>query len=370
MISRDEVLYWASPRQQSQRTVRAIERELEDGNEATASDSGHCSTCAHSVTTHTPQKIKRLRHPTESFLLVNVMHFLVVFFIHALLFSVCWPLLLAICPTVLLLRKLVLFLGSTSSCCSSYEPQRQMALEDAMWLHETGENDSLFSSIFLLMDGELKFDEVRQLIADKWLCYCRLNASCTYPKLLEFGVEFSTGYIWRKVNNFRLENYVRQLETSVLGASNINENRTDLKYFQPRVQTDMALWRVSFFPRVNEMEDSGLLFQVHHSISDIFPVVRLTLESFGYKTVYLKDSCYGFKRRCLYVCAVLVGPLYILKRLLMVKDTAPLCSCANSSLNCAGRKSERMLWSGKVDMQVVKRIKDITRTKGELFTFV
>ena len=364
MASSDEVGQWASPRREYFGIVGIPERE-KVGSE-TASDpqdmAVHCLTCAHGETKYKPRKIRRLRHPRDSFLLINLVNFFVIFLIHVLLFFVCVPLLLLF-PIVLMLRKLILFFVSKSICCNS-ESQRQMAVEDTIWLHNTRKESSLFSSIFLLLDGALTADEVHKLIADKWMCYCSLNATCTFPKLLGFGVEISGGYIWKKVDDFQLENYVRHLETSSLGADNINENRTDLIFLAPLIQHNSSLWRITFFSKVNQFGDSGLLLQVHNSICDVFPVVQLTLESFGYKSVYIKDSCFRFKRQFLYICAAVVGPLCVLKRLLMYKDTAPLCCCRSRSLGCPGRKGERMLWSSKVDMLVVKRIKDITRTTG------
>ena len=368
MTSGDEVLYWASPRQEGHEIVR-ISESKSDANEkninTTLETVGRCSTCAQRLTKHSSRRIKRLRHPTDSILFVNFMRFNFIFLVHAVLFAVCFPLLVAIIPIAFLVRKLIVFFGSRSRDCRVQETQRKMALGDAMWLDKTGENPAIFSTIFLLLEGEITVDEVRQMVADQWLHYCGLKGTYTFPKLLEFGVEFTGGYAWRKIENFQLEEYVHQFEKSTLSTNDINENRTDLSYLVPTVEPEKALWRIIVFPRLNELGDSGIFLQVHNSVADIFPVVRLTLESFGYKTVDLKNSCFNLKRKCLYLCAALVGPLCVLKRLFMRKDTGPLCCCGNQSLNRSSDKDKRIFWSGRVDMKVVKRIKDITRTKGK-----
>lgn len=170
-----------------------------------------------------------------------------------------------------------------------------------------------------------------------------------------------SGYGWKEFDNLNIGNYV--LESKENSSANLENWReiTELSNFKDLEK----MWRVTLFPKFNDSNDTGVLFQIHESIADIFPLMRIVLDSLDYKTVYLKRHCFLLGRLATYFCACFTGPLVILKRLLM-KSQDDFFVANQSEGSTSINDSFHVSWSGPIDFKSVKRIKDITRTKGNL----
>lgn len=344
---------WASPRLSDQ-----------DNNEYDVSERANSfsSKCSNKKQRH-KSKIKRLRHPTDSFLLLKFFQFLIAFVLNTVLFAICVCLCLTVLPVGLFVRKLVV------SCCVRFNSRNGKLKEasscDALWLIPTSYvNTSQMSSIFFLLEGDITIENLQEFITDKWLYYCSILKRHRFPKLRKFALSVCSGFAWKQIENFHVENIVclshtRELEL-MLDEEDLSEDSSHLEQINSHSDRN-DLWKVSLFPKFLNSNDTGVLFQMHPSVSDIFPFSRLVFETLGYKTVYLRDRCFLVQRLCLYLCTVFVGPSIILHRL--------LCSRAKTVLdknhNQESYDYRKVLWSDAIDMKCVKKIKDITRTKGK-----
>lgn len=349
---------WASPRLSDQEN-----NEYDDRRTANSLS----SKCSNEKQRH-KYKIKRLRHPTDSFLLLKFFQFLIAFVLNTVLFAICVCLFLTVLPVGLFVRKLVV------SCCVRFNSRNGKLKEanssDALWLIPTSYvNSNQMSSIFFLMEGDITIENLREFITDKWLYYCSILKRHRYPKLRKFALSVCSGFAWKQIENFRVENVVCLSNTSelelMLNEEDLSEDSSHLEQLSSN-SDGKDLWKVSVFPKFLDSNDTGILFRMHPSVSDIFPFSRLVFETLGYKTVYLRDRCFLVQRLCLYLCTAFAGPSIILHRL--------LCSRAKTVLdkkqNLDSFDYKKVLWSDAIDMKCVKKIKDITRTKGKTLSSI
>ena len=308
-------------------------------------------------------KIKKLRHPTDSLIFLKFFQFMIAFVLNTVLFAISVCLCLTVLPVSLFVRKLVV------SCCVRFNSRNGKLNDvnpcDALWLIPTSYvNNSQMSSIFFLMEGDITIENLQDFISDRWLYYCSVLKRHRFPKLRKFALSVCSGFAWKQIENFRVDHVVclsqtRELEL-MLNEEDLFEDSSPTE--QIRSHSDRSeLWKVSLFPKFLNSDDTGVLFQMHPSVSDIFPFSRLVFETLGYKTVYLKDRCFLVQRLCLYLCTAFVGPSIILRR--MLGPPAKSILDKNHDLDAHGYR--KVLWSDAIDMKCVKKIKDITRTKGK-----
>ena len=300
-------------------------------------------------------KIKRLTHPTDSFLLGRFCIATANWIINILLFVLLICVVFIAVPVCFFVRKLALY-------CSLRHHRggklSKMSASDAVWL-QTCANTAPTSNIFFLFEGKVTLEEVRTLISDKWLHISETcNHTCSpFIKFTQFPVRVLTGFGWKEFENLNTTNYLLENDgKSLMIPVDLKDTcgHSNFRDFE-------KLWRVVLFPKFEETEDTGLLFQMHESIGDIFLSSRVVLESLDYKTVYLKKDCYFLGRLATYLSACFCGPLVILQRLLMRNERNAFITANEASDRC------QVLWSGAVDLKSVRRIKDITRTKGKRF---
>ncbi|KXJ14224.1 uncharacterized protein LOC110239221 [Exaiptasia diaphana] len=298
-------------------------------------------------------KIKRIRHPTDSFFLLRLCQLIVSFVLNATLFVLCLCLCLTVLPLVLFIRRIM------ETCCVKTNT-RHGKLDtvnslDAIWLSPTINNNSI-SSLFFLLEGHINVEELKELINDKWLHYCSAKKKYRFAKLRMCAVEVCSGFAWRKLGDLQTENFVcvsdqSGTEISAVEFLGVNSYIDEVNSNDPK-----RLWQVTVFPKFLDSEDSGILFQMHHSVCDIFPFARFVFESLEYKNVYLKDRCFPMHRLCLYFCTAFAGPLIVTRRLFHSKAKTIL----DQNNDCQYNK---VLWSEAIDMKSVKKVKDISRTK-------
>jgi len=233
-----------------------------------------------------------------------------------------------------------------------------MSASEALWLTSCANNDhkAPVCNIFYIFEGKVTMDEIQNFIKDKLLLQGTLHGNnLRFLKFKHFPVRVVAGYGWKEFDDFNISNYVLESKEKV------SLIPVDLKGITetPSVENLEKLWRVLVFPGFQESEDTGVLIQIHESIADVFPTTRFVLESLDYKTIYLKRQCFLLGRLATYFCACYTGPFVILKRLLMRSQ-----DCIYFSPSEDPSDSFHVTWSRAVDFKSVKRIKDITRTKG------
>jgi hypothetical protein len=289
---------------------------------------------------------------------------MIAFVLNTALFTIFLCFCLTILPVGLFIRKLVV------SCCVRLNSRNGKLKEasslDALWLIPTSYvNTGPMSSIFFLMEGDISIEDLKDFIIDKWLYYCSISKRHRFPKLRKFAVNVCSGFAWKQIENFRVENIVRTSQTRelnlMLDEQDFSEESSHLEEINSNSDSN-DLWKVSLFPKFLNSNDSGLLFQMHPTVSDIFPFSRLVFESLGYKTVFLRDRCFPIQRMCLYICTAFAGPLIILRRLFHSSAKTVLDKNFTVHAVCGYKK---VLWSDAIDLKCVKKIKDITRTKGK-----
>ena len=312
------------------------------------------------------RKIKRLRHPTDSVGLLSCIYFFGSCALSVLLSLIVLALAILLIPFCFVLRKSVLFFAT-------YYHNRQganviaMSPSDSIWLRDSPNlNAAAVSTLFFVFEGKVTVGEVSDFIKETWLYHCTVKRQDKFPKLKQEGLKVCGGYAWKESATFLLQDCVIETDGSLtLDLAALPDFSMDIgEKVTPSCNTQ--LWRVIVFPDYNHSPDTGVMLRMHESIAGIIPFTRLALESLQYKKVYLKKDCFLFKRLCLYVCAAFVAPLLILKRLLMKKDSSFLSRSLSTSNECGFAS---FLWSEPVDLKTVKRIKDITRTKGNFILF-
>ena len=237
-----------------------------------------------------------------------------------------------------------------------------MSLSDRFWFPDfPSVNTAAVSTIFLVFEGQLSVDEVTDLIKERWLPRCAVKSQEIFPKLTREAVKVTADfYGWKEYEQFKLDDHVVEMDGKVtLDLAALNDFNLDTSEEISRGQRQ--LWRVSVLPKYSKTHDTGILLRMHASMADHLSFMRFTLESLHYKTVYLREDCFPFRRLCLCLCAVVAGPLLILQRLLMKRDTS-LSTIPSPENDSPGFLS--FLWSEAVDLKAANRIKDITRTKG------
>lgn len=306
-------------------------------------------------------KIKKLRHPTDTFLILRLCQVLVGFVVNSTLFALCILLCVTVVPLVLFVRKVVV------TCCVKVNSRYHGRLDavnscDALWL---APNNNTTSNIFFLLEGHINVEELRDYINDKMLYYCLTRKKHKFPKLRKLTVEVCSGFAWRQIENFQTDDFVSVSEhnnDSELNGLEALEGSCHLDQVNSNVDVN-KLWKVTVFPKFLDSEDYGVLFQMHHSIADIYQFSRFVFESLGYKTVYLKDRCFPVQRLCLYFCTAFVGPLIIARRLLHSKAKTIL---DQRNIETQGESRHRkVFWSEAIDIKNIKKVKDISRTKGK-----
>ena len=307
-------------------------------------------------------KNKRLTHPTETVFLARFIISITVFIINVSLFALLLCAVILVVPVCFFVRKLILY-------CSIRRHRdgklSKMSTSEAVWLQTSCVNTAPMSNLFFLFEGIVTIDEVQNFVRDKLLQQGILQGNLRLLKFRQSPVRVLSGYGWKEFDNLNIANYV--LESKENSSSNLENWReiTETSNFKDLEK----MWRVALFPKFNDSNDTGVLFQIHESIADIFPLMRIVLDSLDYKTVYLKRHCFLLGRLATYFCACFTGPLVILKRLLM-KSQDDFFAANQSEGSTSINDSFRVSWSGPIDFKSVKRIKDITRTKGDTSTCV
>ena len=307
------------------------------------------------------RKIKRLQHPTDTASLFRATCCLGNFLLSAVLSTLFLSLAVVLVPVCFIIRKLARFL--VKYCRHRQESSIiEMSLSDRFWFPDfPSVNTAAVSTIFLVFEGQLSVDEVTDLIKERWLPRCAVKSQEIFPKLTREAVKVTADfYGWKEYEQFKLDDHVVEMDGKVtLDLAALNDFNLDTSEEISRGQRQ--LWRVSVLPKYSKTHDTGILLRMHASMADHLSFMRFTLESLQYKTVYLKEDCFPFRRLCLCLCAVVAGPLLILQRLLMKRDTS-LSTIPSPENDSPGFLS--FLWSEAVDLKAANRIKDITRTKG------
>lgn len=301
-------------------------------------------------------KSKRLAHPTETVFLGRFFISITVFIINVTLFGLFLCAAILVVPVCFFVRKLVLY-------CSIRRHRdgklSKMSASEAVWLRTSYVNTAPISNLFFIFEGIVTMDEIQDFVRDKLLQQGILNGNLRLLKFKQSPVRVLSGYGWKEFDNPNTGNYVLERKEN---SSTILENWREITEMSNFNDLE-KLWRVAVFPKFNDSNDTGVLFQIHESIADIFPSMRIVLDSLDYKTVYLKRHCFLLGRLATYFCACFTGPLVILKRLLM-RSQDDLFSANQNEGSTSINDSFHVSWSGPIDFKSVKRIKDITRTKG------
>ena len=305
---------------------------------------------------HSGSKIKRLAHPTESFLLGRFFITTANWVINVVLFVLSTCVLVVVLPVCFFVRKLV------SYCSLRYHrggKLSKMSASEALWLQNCT-NTAAVSNIFFLFEGNVTLEEIRTLISKRWLHLSEnSNPTSRFRKFRQFPIRLLTGFGWKEFDNWNMTNFLFENEGK---PSVIPVDLKDISSTSSFLALE-KLWRVVLFRRFEDTEDTGLLFQIHESIADIFPSTRVVLQSLDYKTVYLKKNCFLFGRLATYFSACFCGPFVILQRLLMRNERELFIN----DIAVKGRRLHDVFWSDAIEFKYVKRIKDITRTKGKSF---
>lgn len=300
-------------------------------------------------------KSKRLTHPSERIFLLRVFLFTAHCVINTILFTLFICVAILVVPVCYCVRKTLLI-------CSLRNDRdgmlRTMSSSDAMWLVNLAstKNTTPVSNIFFTFEGVISVDEIQNFISEKLLLQGPLRSNnLPLGKFKHVPIRIISGYGWKEISNLNISGYIleRKEKSSLMPV--------DLTGISEVLDTCNLekLWRILVFPNFDE-RDTGVLFQIHESLADIFPSSKVVLESLDYKTIYLKKQCFLLGRLATYFCACYRGPFVILKRLLMKKQR-------DFSLTPSQEASDsfHVSWSRAVDFKSVKRIKDITRTKGK-----
>lgn len=303
---------------------------------------------------HLPRS-KRLTHPTESIFLARLCISTAILVINIVFFALFLCTVILVVPVCFFARKLILY-------CSIRRHRdgklSKMSASEAVWLQASYVNTAPLSNLFFLFEGNVTIDEVQNFVRNKLLQQGMLLGNLRLLKFRLSPVRVLTGYGWKELDNLNIDNYVLENKGN---SSLIHENWKGITEMSNFKDLD-KLWRVVLFPKFNDSEDTGVLFQMHESIADIFPFMRVVLDSLDYKTVYLKRHCFLLGRLATYFCACFTGPLVILKRMLTKRKQDLLTDHTDGSTSI--NESFHVSWSGPIDFKSVKRIKDVTRTKG------
>lgn len=301
---------------------------------------------------------KRPSHPADrSNFLVRIVVFFAIWITHTLFFVFFVAVVILVVPLCYCLRGVMFYYSLRRNHRS--EKLTKMPGSEAVWLRSCV-NDEMtipITNIFFIFDGQITMDEVHNFVRVNLLPQGKLSKSKTRPlKLKHFPVRVMTGYGWKELDDFNINNHVSERIDNALIPMELKETAPVLDGESLEI-----MWRVLLFPNFRESEHTGILIQVHESIADVFPSTRLVLESLGYKTVFLKKQCFLLGRVATLLSACFTGPLVIIKRLLMRKTDQIFTTDLESK-----DSSLHATWSRAVDLKSVKRIKDVTRTKVDI----
>lgn len=303
-------------------------------------------------------KSKRLAHPTESVFLGRFFISTAIWIINIILFALFICTVILVVPVCFVVRKLILY-------CSIRRHRdgklSKMSASEAVWLQSSCVNTAPVSNLFFLFEGKVTIDEVQNLIKNKLLHQGTLHGNLRLLKFRQSPVRVLTGYGWKEIHNLNISDYVLDSNGNSSSISEDLKGITEMSNFKDHEK----LWRVVLFPKFNDSDDTGVMFQIHESIADVFPCMRVVLDSLDYKTVYLKRQCFLLGRLATYFCACFTGPLVILKRLLM-KSQEDFYLTDHRRESTGINDYFRVSWSGPIDLKSIKRIKDVTRTKGNI----
>lgn len=301
---------------------------------------------------------KRLSHPTESNFVLKVILCAVKWILHTVLFTLFLGTTVLVVPISYCVRKIVLH-------CSLRHHRggklTKMSASEAVWLASCAntERATPVSNIFFIFEGKVTMEEVHNFVQEKLFLEGKVHGNnLRFLKFRHFPVRVMNGFGWKEFDNLNISSHVfENLEKSLMIP-------VDLKGMTQTPDTGYLekLWRVLLFPEFKESGDTGVLIQIHECIADIFPSTRVVLEALDYKTIYLKGQCFLLGRLATYFCACYTGPFVILKRLLMRGQKKLWFTSSEETAD-----PFHVSWSRAVDLKSVKRIKDITRTKGKSF---
>lgn len=305
------------------------------------------------------RKNPRLTHPTESGFSGRFILSLLVFIINLILFALLLSFVILVVPVCFFARKLILYFS-----IRHYRDGKlsKMSASEAVWLQASCVNTAPMSNVFFLFEGRITIDELESFVKSKLVHQEMLLGNLRLLKLKQSPVPILSGYGWEEIDNLDVNNCVFEFK------GNSSSDPGDLKEIKEisNFSGGEELWRVVLFPKFNGSEDTGVLFQMHESIADIFPFVRIVLDSLDYKTVFLKRHCFFLGRLASCFFAIFTGPLVILKRLLMTKQE-DLCGTDHEGMQQnSADDTFQVFWSGPIDFKSVKRIKDVTRTEGNI----
>ncbi|CAH3144805.1 unnamed protein product [Pocillopora meandrina] len=305
------------------------------------------------------RKNPRLTHPTESGFSGRFILSLLVFIINLILFALLLSFVILVVPVCFFARKLILYFS-----IRHYRDGKlsKMSASEAVWLQASCVNTAPMSNVFFLFEGRITIDELESFVKSKLVHQEMLLGNLRLLKLKQSPVPILSGYGWEEIDNLDVNNCVFEFK------GNSSSDPGDLKEIKEisNFSGGEELWRVVLFPKFNGSEDTGVLFQMHESIADIFPFVRIVLDSLDYKTVFLKRHCFFLGRLASCFFASFTGPLVILKRLLMTKQE-DLCGTDHEGMQQnSADDTFQVYWSGPIDFKSVKRIKDVTRTEVDI----
>ncbi|PFX32081.1 uncharacterized protein LOC111321353 [Stylophora pistillata] len=305
------------------------------------------------------RKNPRLSHPTESAFLGRFILSLLIFIVNLVLFTLFLSVVILVVPVCFFTRKLILYFS-----IRHYRDGKlsKMSACEAVWLQASCVNTAPMSNVFFLFEGRITIDELENFVKNKLVHQEMLLGNLRLLKLKQSPVPILTGYGWEEVDNLNVNNCVFEFR----GNSSLNPE--DLKQINEMSNFfgGEKLWRAVLFPKFHGSEDTGVLFQMHESIADMFPFVRIVLNSLDYKTVFLKRQCFFLGRLASYLFASFTGPLVILKRLLMTRQEDFCGTDHERGPHNSADDTFQVYWSGPIDFKSVKRIKDVTRTEVDI----
>ena len=227
---------------------------------------------------------------------------------------------------------------------------------DSLWMHGGSKNRIIINALSIV-EGQLDASEMQEVLQRKLInAKDDLNGNRLYLRTTKYVHRGFLSYYWIEEENFKLEDHVLSAD-EVKSKDELRQMLSDL--CSRPLKPGCSPWEYIVIPWrcQNNVSKVALFFRGHHCMADGISLGRfLAYELPDKQPQHIELRKFSERDRFLLTLkGIFWGPIFLAKMLTTRCDESAL-----HSKELSGKK--RVTWSDPVDLNVVKRIKNATRT--------
>ena len=227
---------------------------------------------------------------------------------------------------------------------------------DAMWMQHGPKNEAIINCLSIA-EGQVDISKHKEVLERTLINAKDEKGNRLYARITKYVHAGFFSYYWMEEKNFKIEDHVR---VSAKEARSKDELREALsEHCSLPLKSELSPWEYILVPWYceNGVNKIGICFRSHHSMADGVSLARYVVYELPDKRPEFIDfrKFSGRDRFLMYFKGIFWTPLFLIKMLSNRCDKNVL-----HGKELCGKKL--LTWSDPVDLNLVKRIKNATKT--------